>query len=133
MAQLVFKEKDGAINMIVTGQLTREPELNRKGDTVKFSVAYGKKKYRNVQAWADSHAGRLAGCLEKGDHVLAAGVWEQWDYDGKSYDALKADYLAVQEDAPMAAEEYEPDAPEDAPQGRSAFMEIDDAPGELPF
>lgn len=138
MALFAFKEKDGTINMLLTGTVMREPELTKKGDTVKLSVAYGKKKYQNVQTWANSHAGRLAGCLEQGDHILAAGTWEQWEYDGKQYDTLRADFLEVQQDAPMEAtmDDSRPNERTTATAQKAEdnpYSELEDAEPELPF
>lgn len=114
------KEPDGTLNYRVSGPLVRDPELNQKGDRVKFSVAYGKKKYMNVQAYVNTPAGELAGCLEKGDHVSVDGVYETWGEGGK-YGALKADFLEVQAGVPVQA--VQPGQAEEAEQESRAPSE----------
>ncbi len=93
---LAFKEKDGTVNMLVSGKVTQEPQLTAKENKVRFSVAYGKSKYMNCEARNDADAGYVAGCLEKGDHVTVLGVWEQWEYNDKTYETLRADFVIPQ-------------------------------------
>ena len=97
MAILCFKEKDGTVNMLVTGKVTREPELKEgnRGNKIKFSVAYGKKKYMNIETWEDSDAAAVAQCLEKGDTVSVSGYWSQWEHNEKTYSSLTADYIGI--------------------------------------
>ena len=101
---LCFKEKDGTVNLRVTGKLARDPEFKPGNDgkqgRVKFSLCYGKSKFMNCEFWAGSTAGRLAGCLEKNDHAAVDGVYRSWTYQDKTYGVLQGEFLSVQMDAP---------------------------------
>ena len=134
MAIFGYKDRDGGVNMCLTGTVTREPELSRDGKHVRFSMAYAKKRYMTVDCWADSEIGRLAGCIEKGDHVQAVGLWEQWEYEGKQYECLRCDFLtAVATPAAAGSTEEKREAPSAVP-GGGGFGEMEDAEeGELPF
>lgn len=134
MSILCFKEKDGTLNMRVVGTLTRDPELkqNSKGDKVSFSVAYGQKKYLRCEFWANSTAGRLAGCLEKGDHVSVDGIYQEWKYNDKTYSVVRGELLTVQMDAPAAEPEGQPQ--QEAGAGADGWSEMEAAgEGGLPF
>lgn len=144
MAILVFKEKDGTINTVVTGKVTREPEVksSAKGDKVKFSVAYGKKKYMQVEAWSDSDVGNIASCLEKGDIVCASGEYKEWEYNNKVYSAITADAIFSMQ-MPVAAAVAPSAAPSQTAKsektqyvsGKFEDIEYDDSDGDddLPF
>ena len=137
MSIIAFKEKDGTINMTITGNVSSDPELKDgdRGGKVRFSVAYGKKKFQSVEAFADSAAGRLAGCLEKGDRVSVSGTWESWEYNDKKYDILRADFIQVQQDAP-AEEENGADArktPKNDEPKQNVMDEYSEVDEDLPF
>lgn len=134
MAIICFKEKeDGTVNVLVSGKVTQEPELksNSKGNKVRFSIAYGKKKYMNVEAWSDSDTGTVAGCLEKGDIVAVTGSYREWQYNDKQYSSVTADAIFTMQlplSAPVSA------APDD--QNKYApgdFADLDDEEDDLPF
>lgn len=130
MSIIYCKEKDGTLNVAVAGKVSREPELKStsKGDTIKFSVSYGKSKYMDCDTWADSDAGRIAGMLEKGDPVYVMGTHRAWEYNGKSYQSVTADLILTGAvPAPPAAQSAAP-APS-AP----AMEEITEDDAELPF
>lgn len=139
MAIFVFKEKeDGTINALVTGKVSREPEIrqNAKGDVIKFSVAFGKKKYMNVEAWSDSDVGAVAGCLEKGDVVLASGTYSEWEYNGRQYSRMTADIILPMQTTPAPVMQnniaaVEPDERDKLAAGE--FTDLYDDDGELPF
>lgn len=121
------KEADGTVNALVFGKVTRDPTLNPKGDRIRFGVAYGKGKFMDIQAFADSPAGQLAGYLEKGDHVCVAGLWESWQREDKTYSAVRADWLSVQQTAAGGG------PADSAPGGDAEFVEEDVDDDDLPF
>lgn len=136
MAIIAFKEKDGTVNMAVAGNVSRDPVLQTtdKGSKVKFSVGYGKGKFQNVEAKADTPQGRLAGCLEKGDRVLVFGKWETWTYQDKSYDTLYADFISAQQDASFSEAVNTPAEPKAAQSAEnSPYSDLQDTDEELPF
>lgn len=95
MAIFCFKEKDDTINALVSGKVSREPEIKSStaGDRVRFSVAYGKKKFMEIEAWCNGIVGDMAGALEKGDVVLVSGTYRSWEYNAKTYSAITADAI----------------------------------------
>jgi single-stranded DNA-binding protein len=134
MAIQYSKEKDGTLNVLVTGRLPRDPELREtaKGNKLRFSVAYGKSKYMNCEAWADSGAGRMAGYLEKGDHVLVTGTHRSHEYNCKTYENVEADFITTMgSPAPTAASTTPSVEQAQATQPGNEFEEVDDE--ELPF
>lgn len=130
MSIFVFREKgEETLNMIVAGKVSRDAELNAKGDRYKFSVCYGKSKFMNCEAYVDGACGALAACLEKDDGVVVFGKWREWGYEGKMYSSLTADHIAVQQ-VPQMDGPPEGDAPA-AGEFQDLSGEEDD--GELPF
>ena len=93
MSIVYSKSKDGVLNVVVAGKITREPEIkqNSKGDKVRFSVYYAKKQYMECDAWADSDAGHMAMCLEEGDTVMVTGTHRSWVYNDKQYQSVAVD------------------------------------------
>lgn len=137
MSIIAFKEKDGTINMTITGNVSRDPELKDgdHGGKVRFSVAYGKKKFQNVEVFADSTAGHLSSWLEKGDRVSVSGTWEAWEYNGKKYDVLRADFIQVQQDFPAGEENGadERKTAQNAKSEQSVMDEYAEVEEDLPF
>lgn len=135
MAVFGFKDQGGAVNMLLTGPVTFEPKLNDKGSMVKFSVKYADKKYMNVTAWADGPIGRLAMCLEKGDVVLCAGTWEQWQHEGKTYENLKLGAYGFLQALQAPPEDEAAGGGDDggAAGGGARYSALEDAGEELPF
>ena len=138
MAIFAHKEKDGTLNALVTGKVTREPEIreNSRGTVVKFSVAYGKKKYMTVESWEDSDVGAVAACIEKGDIVAVAGTYTSWEYNGKQYSRLTADMILPMQGAavqvvPPPASRVELDEQDKAASG--SFEDLYDDDSDLPF
>lgn len=128
MSIIYSKEQDGTLNVLVGGKLPRDPELKRgnKGDRVKFSVCYGKGKFMDCEAWADSDIGSVASCLEKGDSVCVMGTHRTWEYNDKTYATLTADMimsLSVAENTMIA----------DPQQPAGKWEDLSDTDGELPF
>ena len=128
---LYSKEQDGTLNVLICGKVSREPELkeNQKGNKVRFSVAYGKSKYMDCEAWADSDAGAVSGCLEKGDTVIVLGAHRSWEYNGKTYSSLTVDGVFPMT-APSAAA---PAATQGAEATQGSFSDLMDAEDGLPF
>lgn len=134
MSIFYSKEKDGTLNVLVCGKLTRDPELkeNAKGNKIRFSVAYGKSKYIDCDVWADSHAGQIAGCLEKGDIIGAAGTHRTWEYNDKTYSILTVDAIFPMA-APLAPAVSETQDVSDVSTTTYQELSEDDDEGELPF
>lgn len=130
------KDADGNLNVFMTGKVTREPKIQEttKGNWIKFSVAYAKKKSMNCDAWADSPAGEVAACLEEGDYVLITGTHRSHEYNDKIYQSITVDGIFLQT-TPLAP--AVPDAPSPAAKEvvqAGSFEEIDtDDLDELPF
>ncbi len=128
------KEKDGTLNVLLTGKLPRDPELREtaKGNKVRFSVAYGKSKYMNVEVWADSGAGRMAGYLEKGDYVLVTGPHRSHEYNGKTYENVEADFITTMATPTPTAASTSPSVEQaQSPKAGEVWEEMDDE--SLPF
>jgi len=127
------KEKDGTLNVMVCGKVSRDPELKQstKGDRVKFSISYGKSKFMDIEAWADAAVGEIAGRLEKGDTVAVAGVHRSWEYNDKTYQSVTADMIFT-----LSTGSSDGAAPA-APASKSStpdFVDIsEDDEDELPF
>lgn len=123
------REKDGTINVRVTGYLTKDPKVTDK--VVLFSVCYGKKKYIDCKCWAGDVAGQIAACLEHHDSVGVDGVYES--YEGR--DGQVRPQIAVDGVFPMTIPAFD-DVPnqEDLPPSSSTYEELEDSDsGELPF
>lgn len=132
MSIIYSKEQDGTLNVFACGKVVRDPEIkqgnNGSGSRVKFSVCYGKKKFMDCEAWADSDVGSVAGCLEKGDVIGVFGTHRTWEYQDRQYSTLSADMIFT-----MAVPQTYAPAPSEPAAETSAFSEIDDSGGELPF
>ncbi len=131
MSIIYSKEQDGTLNVLVCGKVTRDAETkqNNHGTKVKFSVAYGKKKYMDCEAWMDSPAGTVAACLEAGDCVGVSGTHRTWEYNGKTYASIDADMIFT---LPQISSEPLAQSPSES--ASSGFEELeDDDDGELPF
>lgn len=136
---IVFStNKDGVLHVAVCGKITRDPEVkqNAKGDKVKFSICYAKSQYMDCDAWADSDAGHMAMCLEKGDTVLAMGIHRKWTYNDKAYQSVSVDGVfpmsipSVSASEPPAASETKEALPANAGDG---WDRLDDDDSQLPF
>lgn len=133
MSIIYSKEQDGTLNVLVSGKVTRDAEVkqNNYGSKIRFTIAYGKKKYMDVEAWADNGVGALASRLEQGDIVSAAGTMRSWEYNGKTYTSVDADMIITLNAA--EADAVQTSAPEPS---SATFEELDDDNGEnwdLPF
>ena len=131
-------ENDGTLNAILSGKVTREPEIRQttRSSIVKFSVSYGKSKFMDCEAWADSAAGQIAGHLEKGDTVLVTGVHRSHEYNGKIYQTVMADAILVSgiPFAPMLEEASEPPAAqEQKKKEKERYYDITAEDDDLPF
>ncbi len=127
MSIFYSREKDGTLNVHISGKVTQAPKLSRNEKNVNFSVSYGKSKYMNCEAWADSHAGDIAARLEVGDVVSMDGIHRTWEYNDKTYQSVTIDYISVM------------GTPETAPQDFTeptlgvTYEDLQDDDGELPF
>ena len=132
MSIIYSREQDKTLNVFVCGKVVRDPEIkqgnNGSGSRVKFSVCYGKKKFMDCEAWADSDVGAVAGCLEKGDLIGVIGTHRTWEYQDRQYSTLSADGIFT-----MSVPENYVGQSDSAPQASSGYEEIDDSEGELPF
>ena len=138
MSIIYSKDRDGVLHVALCGNVTRDPEIkeNAKGDKVKFSVAYGKSKYMDCDAWADSNAGQVAGRLEKGDTVFAMGIHRSWNYNEKTYQSVSVDAVIPVGVMTMAASSLpDADAQPTASEVGSAgeWEELAEDDGDLPF
>ncbi len=132
MSIFAYKEKDGTMNVLCAGKVTRDPEIKQtnNGSRVKFSISYGKKKFMECEAWGDSDVGSVAGCLEKGDNIAVTGTHRSWEYNGKQYASLTVDMIFTLA-APLP---LSPASEEDLPPSSTTYQEMmDEADGEIPF
>jgi single-stranded DNA-binding protein len=139
MSIVASKDKEGNVNVILCGKITREPELkmnvNKPNlDKYRFSMSYGKKLYMDCDAWKNSPAGDLVACLETGDNVMLMGTYREWTYEGRTYKSVTVDgvfpmggFPAVENPAPM------PSAEEVAAAGQFEEIEDDYGDDDLPF
>ena len=135
MSLFQTKEKDGTINIIVNGYLTKDPRVFEKDGApsiVSFSVCYGKKKYMDCKVWAgNKELFALACCLEQHDVVSVSGEYgTHTGKDGKEYSQVSVDFITVLQQAPQA------DMPDRPSYGAvdCGFQEIEEEDsGELPF
>lgn len=98
--------------------------FNRKDGTAAFIT---------IKTFSETDARRIAS-LRKGDHILAAGIVETREYNGKTYTDMLVDLLLIPGDVAsnraalesrMSAAGYNT--------GGSNFAEIGEEDGELPF
>ena len=97
--------------------------FNRKDGTAVFMT---------LKTFSESLTG-LVSNLRKGDRVLACGVVENREYNGKQYTDMLLDFLLTSDTAPVSAVQS---ANRSALEGRmeaSGFDPIDGEDGELPF
>lgn len=135
MSIIYSKENDGTLNVMCAGKVVRDPELKEgnRGNFVKFSVNYGKSKFMDCEAWADSDVGSVAGCLEKGDTIAVMGTHRTWTSNsGREYKTLTADMIFT-----FALPATSVDVPQSAPasDSKTPFQELVDNESneELPF
>ena len=139
MSLFQSKEKDGTVNILVNGYLTKDPyvvERDGKPLIVTFSVCYGKKKYMDCKVWAGNEKlFDLVRCLEHYDVVSASGVYgTRVGKDGKEYGQIEVDYISVLQQPP-ASDDADSSSTGNAEDGGD-FKEIEeeeDAGGQLPF
>lgn len=95
MAIIYSKEQDGTLNVLLSGKVTREPDLreNAKGNRIKFAISYGKSKFMDVETREDGDVGETASRLEKGDVITVIGTHRSWEYNGKNYQSVSADMI----------------------------------------
>lgn len=131
MSIIYSKEQDGTLNVLVSGKLTRDPEIKHlpKGDKIRFSIAYGAKKYMDCEVWADNAVGQLAGCLEKGDTIAATGSHRSWEYNGKTYHSIDVDAIFTMNMPPISTSGSSEHTAEATPQ----FEELSEEDESLPF
>ena len=96
MAVFFFKEKDGTQNIMVSGAVSREPEIKETKSgkcKIRWSVRYGKKKYMDCECWEDSPCAKTAGMLEKDDTGVFCGTLRSYEYNGKTYTNIDVDTI----------------------------------------
>lgn len=133
MSIFYSKEQDGTLNVRVSGYLTKEPKVTEK--VVLFSVCYGKKKYMDCKAWAKDTPGQIAACLEAHDCVAVDGTYEVYTKsDGTERKQIVVDGIFPMV-VPYAASEMPGNETSEQTnaQQQSAWTELDDQDGELPF
>jgi single-stranded DNA-binding protein len=133
MSIIYSKENDGTLNVMCAGKVVRDPELKEgnRGNFVKFSVNYGKSKFMDCEAWADSDVGSVAGCLEKGDTIAVMGTHRTWKSNsGREYKTLTADMIFT-----FALPAQPVEAPQSAPppEAKNSFTPLAANDDELPF
>ena len=130
MSLIYSKTQDGTIYVLASGTVVRDAEVKQTGTVsrVKFTVAYDKKQYMDCEAFADSDVGSIAACLEKNDTIAVMGKHRTWEYNGKQYQSVSADMIFT-----MTAPPAIPQAACPPEENSSAFSEIDESDGELPF
>ena len=130
MSLIYSKTQDGTICVLAAGTVVRDAEVKHTGTVsrVKFTIAYDKKQYMDGEAFADSDVGSIAACLEKNDTIAVMGKHRTWEYNGKQYQSVSADMIFT-----MAAPPVIPQAACPPEKNSSAFSEIDESDGELPF
>lgn len=139
------KRRDDSVHVIAAGRVTRDAEIKdtKNGkQKVRFSFAFADKEYMNVEAWGDSYQGQAAAALEKGDQIFVAGTVCSWEYNGKTYTSLDAEFVASQEAILRAMFAQQPSEPkashsEDGTQYAGnedgSWEELEDSDEELPF
>lgn len=137
------KRRDDTVHVIAVGRVTKDAEVKttKNGkEKVKFSFAFADKDYMNVEAWGDSHQGQVAAALEKGDQIFVAGTVRSWEYNGKTYTSLDAEFVATQEAILRAMFQQSPETTasyaEDGVQyggGGGSWEELEDSDEEPPF
>ena len=130
MSLIYSRTQDGTLYVLVSGSIVRDAEVKQTGTVsrVKFSVAYGKKQYMDCEAFEDSDVGSVAACLEKGDTVAVMGKHRTWEYNGNQYQSVSADMIFT-----MAVPQSCAPEPSEPAAETSAFSEINDSDGQLPF
>lgn len=133
MSIFYSKEHDGTLNVRVSGYLTKEPKFTEK--VVLFSVCYGKKKYMDCKAWAKDTPGQIAACLEAHDCVAVDGTYEVYTKsDGTERKQIVVDGIFPMV-VPYAASDMSGNetSEQTKAQPQSAWTELDDKDGEIPF
>ena len=108
------------------GELRETPSGKRYGSASvrAFSRKDGTAAFLTVKSFSESLASRIA-ALRKGDRILAAGVVERREYNGKTYTDMLADFV-------LALDGLQPRSTAPAA-GGSDFPVLDLEDGELPF
>lgn len=136
MSIFYSKEKDGTLNVIVGGRVTRDTEYREtaRGGKFRFSVQYGKGKYMNCEAWEDSPVGQTAGMLERDDVVAVMGTYRSHEYNGKTYENVEADMICTNAAVSMPVPMPSDTASATDKQAEPQFKELDDFDDDdLPF
>lgn len=139
MSIIVFKEKDGTVNINAAGYVTGEPKVYDK--VVLFGLCYAKGKFLDCKAWRDRKAGETAERLEKHDDVFVCGRLNAYtDKEGKEKSNLLTDAIFSMSDvggivSPFPAPTQKQDTNNDNPLDTlgAKLQEYDDSDEELPF
>ncbi len=97
--------------------------FNRKDGTAVFMT---------LKTFSESLTG-LVSNLRKGDRVLACGVVENREYNGKQYTDMLLDFLLTSDAAPVSAVQSANRSALESRMEASGFDLIDGEDGELPF
>lgn len=92
----------GIATTVISGNLTRDPELNQSGKVLSFAVAVNRREKSTDGEYADrahyfdvrvlgNRAAGLSGILEKGRGVTVLGdiVQDRWETDGQRRTAVR--------------------------------------------
>ena len=132
MSIFFSKERDGTLNVRVTGYVTKAPKVTEK--IILFSVCYGRKKYIDCKAWKRHLPGELASLLERHDYVSVEGVFETYTgSDGTARDQIVVDGIFPMSFPSVAAEASPTDLPPSTTTYQQLSSEMDDYGGDLPF
>ena len=127
---------------LFAGLVTQDGEMKAaKGSGKQFGSASvraftrkdGTSAFITIKTFSETDARRIAS-LHKGDRILAAGVVETREYNGKTYTDMLVDLLLIPGDVASnraALENRMADAGYNT--GGSDFAEIGEEDGELPF
>lgn len=94
-----------------------------------FSRKDGTPVWMTIKSYSESMAAMIAD-LRKGDRILAAGVVETREYEGKTYTDMLADFLIPADIAPAAFSAPAYGSPK---QAQPDFSDIGEEDGKLPF
>ena len=137
MSIIQSKSKDGAISVIVAGQVSQSARVreNNRGSKASFSVRFDKGQYMQCDTWSDrGDVFDLACRTEKGDNVMVMGRYSPYtNKDGENVNCMTVDFIAANAimSMPLAGDAKAEIQKSDSADG---FMEeLDDDDGDLPF
>ena len=118
--------QDGALRTTQNGKTYATASVrafNRKDGTAVFMA---------LKTFSENLTG-LVSNLRKGDRVLACGMVDTREYNGKQYTDMLLDFLLTSGAAPAPAAQAANRAALESRMEQSGFAQIDEEDGELPF